>query len=69
MKKSLFIGILIALVTWSCVDDAKKKEEEQKKLELQIEIKAIDSTVVELEKINEGILKSTEELDEALKDL
>ncbi|MBV1923673.1 MAG: hypothetical protein KUG68_06580 [Flavobacteriaceae bacterium] len=69
MKKSIFIGILVALVSLSCVDDSKKKEEEQKKLELQKEIKAIDSTVVELEKINEDILKSTEELDELLKDL
>ena len=69
MKKSIFIGILVALVSFSCVDDAKKKEEEQKKLELQKEIKAIDSSVVELEKINEDILKSTEELDELLKDL
>ncbi len=69
MKKSIFIGILVALVTLSCVDDSKKKEEEQKKLELQKEMKAIDSTVVELEKINDGIIKSTEALDEALNDL
>jgi len=69
MKKSIFIGILVALVALSCVDDSKKKAEEQKKLELQKEIEAIDSTVVELEKINEDILKSTEELDELLKDL
>lgn len=69
MKKTIFIGILVALVSLSCVDDSKKKEAELKKIELQNEIKAIDSTVVELEKINDDIIKSTEELDEILKDL
>lgn len=64
------MGLFIALAMIGCKDAAKEKEAAAaKELEIQKEIKAIDSSIVEMAKIQDALKKGSEELDELLNDL
>jgi len=68
MKKILILTIVFgSFLFFSC--DVNSKKEEKEKLELNREISSIDSITAELKKTKDEIQKSSEKLDELLKNL
>lgn len=74
MKKSILVFMLLAVLTIGCREKKNNKDKvnsspETENLELKKEINSIESASTEIENVKIEIEKSSEKLDELLKDL